>query len=175
MKDFLDWLLEQIGDAMLITATLAILRNIAKGWLEAYWPQNEEEEDETGTETQNDADNKSESTNSSVFETDDDYHSFINRLLTNCANFAAFLLERKENENIYSLTNVEKAIVFYHRCLIKDLLEKEFLTITQSITVNVYGTNLEQCLLHKKMTSTDCVGLLIQLREVVEILKVYAQ
>ena len=175
MKDFLDWLLQQIGDAMLITATLAILRNIAKGWLEAYWPQNEEEKDETGTESESESESEgSTSTNTSISETDFDYQELINKLSMNGVNFARFLKERKYSKKI-KLDTSDFAIVGYHSSLVKECLDHEiFEHEVQRIVFKAYFEQLKQCLMQQKMTRIKCVELMDQLQQVLEILLTYA-
>ena len=177
MKGFFDWLLQQIGDGLLITATLAILRNIAKGWLEAYWPQNEKEDegDETGTDSESESESEGgTSTNSSVSENDDD-QDFISSVMYNCTNFAHFLKERKYSKKIY-LSTSDIGVIVVHMSLIREFLLREILNeVNETNIFNGYIEKLKQC---KELHKTDIVilyALMDQLELVLIILETYSR
>jgi len=170
MKEFLDWLLEQIGDAMLITATLAILNKIAKGWLEAYWPQNEDEAGtESESESETDTETETESKSSSVSETESS-NNFMAQLAYSCSNFGVLLLNRKDTDKIY-LSNIDIGIIVVHISLIRECLDRHlFPTGNETNTLNAYHENLKECQQRREINNIKCYELMDQLHEVLEII-----
>jgi len=167
MKGFFDWLLEQIGDGMLITATLAILNKIAKGWLEAYWPQNEEEKgDENGTESKSESGSRGSSPDWEVNDT-----NLIKRTADSCASVLLFILDKAETDKmLISFYDEDIAAFVYHKSLIEECLEKDFIPYSHIFTFRSYLDKINHIVIVKRMSRPLVVSLMEQCKEITEIL-----